>query len=95
VADASAQMLHFSKLSGEDKIAFDSLMNKAREHASYCTVTPMLEPMDAVFLSILGNKRKRLSHCADHFKYSQIIRAFSQVIFIPIPATSPSTAPQR
>ena len=34
-------------LRGEDKVSFDSLMNKARVHA----VTPMLEPMDAVFLS--------------------------------------------
>lgn len=31
---------------GGDKIAFDNLMNKARQHASSCTVTPMLEPMD-------------------------------------------------
>ncbi len=37
-------------LRGDDKIAFDSLMNKARTHASSCTVMPMLEPMDAVFL---------------------------------------------
>jgi len=40
-------------LRGEDKIVFDSIMKKAREHESSCTVTPMLEPMDAVFLSIL------------------------------------------
>ena len=47
-------------LRGEDKIAFDSLMNKAREHASSCTVTPMLEPMDAVFLSILVEQEKEI-----------------------------------
>jgi hypothetical protein len=29
-------------LRGEDKIAFDSLMNKARSHASSFTVTPCL-----------------------------------------------------
>ncbi len=40
-------------LRGEEKDAFDSLMNKARKHASSSTVAPMLEPMDAVFLSIL------------------------------------------
>jgi hypothetical protein len=34
-------------LRGEDKIAFDSLMNKARSHAPSCTVIPMLEPMNA------------------------------------------------
>ena len=47
-------------LRGEDKIAFDSLMNKAREHASSCTVAPLLEPMDAVFLSILVEQEKEL-----------------------------------
>jgi hypothetical protein len=35
-------------LRGEDKVAFDSIMNKVRAHASSCTVTPMLEPMDAI-----------------------------------------------
>jgi hypothetical protein len=48
-------------LRGEDKIAFDSLMNKARQHASSCTVTPMLEPMDAVILSILVEQEKEIS----------------------------------
>jgi hypothetical protein len=45
---------------GEDKIAFDSLMNKARSHAPSCTVTPMLEPIDAVFLSILVEQEKEI-----------------------------------
>ncbi len=40
-------------LRGEEKETFDSLMNKARKHASSSTVAPTLEPMDAVFLSIL------------------------------------------
>jgi len=48
-------------LRGEDKTAFDSLMNKAREHASSCTVTPALEPMDAIFLSILVEQQKELN----------------------------------
>lgn len=47
-------------LRGEDKKAFDSLMNKAREHASSCTVAPVLEPMDAVFLSILVEMQKEI-----------------------------------
>ncbi len=47
-------------LRGEDKIAFDNIMNKARAHASSCTVTPMLEPMDAVFLSILVEQQKEI-----------------------------------
>ena len=47
-------------LRGEDKVAFDSLMNKARAHASSCTVTPLLEPMDAMFLSILVEQEKEI-----------------------------------
>ena len=47
-------------LRGEDKIAFDNLMKKARQHASSCTVTPMLEAMDAMFLSILVEQEKEI-----------------------------------
>jgi hypothetical protein len=45
----------------EDKAAFDNLMNKARCHASSCTVAPLLEPMDAVFLSILVEQEKEIN----------------------------------
>jgi hypothetical protein len=48
-------------LRGEDKAAFDSLMNKARGHASSCTVAPTLDPMDSVFLSILIEQEKELN----------------------------------
>jgi hypothetical protein len=48
-------------LRGEDRFAFDSLMNKARAHASSCTVAPLLEPTDAVFLSILVEQEKEIS----------------------------------
>jgi hypothetical protein len=48
-------------LRGEDKVAFDNLMNKAREHASSCTIAPALDPMDAVFLSILVEQEKELN----------------------------------
>ncbi len=44
-----------------DKDAFDSLMNKARKHASSCTVAPTLEPMDAVFLSILIEQQREIN----------------------------------
>ncbi len=47
-------------LRGEDKAAFDSLMNKARKHASSSTVAPTLDPMDAVFLSILIELQKEI-----------------------------------
>lgn len=48
-------------LRGEDKVAFDSLMNKARKHASSCTVAPTLDPMDAFFLSALVEQEKELT----------------------------------
>ncbi len=46
---------------GEDRTAFDSLMNKARVHASSCTVVPTLDPMEAMFLSILVEQQKEIS----------------------------------
>jgi hypothetical protein len=48
-------------LRGEDRAVFDSLMNKARAHASSCTVAPLLDPMDAVFLSILIEQEKQIN----------------------------------
>jgi len=48
-------------LRGEDRNTFDSLMNKAREHASSCMVTPLLDPMEAIFLSILVEHQKEIS----------------------------------
>ena len=36
-------------------------MNKAREHASSCTVVPTLGPMHAIFLSILLEQEKEIS----------------------------------
>ena len=48
-------------LSGEDMNAFDSLMNMARQHASSCTVAPLLDPMDAMFLLILLEQQKEIN----------------------------------
>jgi hypothetical protein len=48
-------------LRGEDRLAFDILMNKARVHASSCTVVPTLDPMHAIFLSILVEQQKEIS----------------------------------
>ena len=53
-------------LRGEDRIAFDTLMNKARVHASSCTVAPTLDPMHAIFLSILLSTKKRSVRCVRH-----------------------------
>lgn len=47
-------------LRGNDRDAFDTLMNKARVHASSCTVVPTLDPMHAIFLSILVEQEKEL-----------------------------------
>ena len=57
-----AELSVFRKaLHGEDKDAFDDIMNKARKHASSCTVAPTLDPMDAVFLSILIEQQKEIN----------------------------------
>jgi len=48
-------------LRGEDRNAFDGLMNKARVHVSSCTVVPLLDPMGAMFLSILLKQQKEIS----------------------------------
>ncbi len=48
-------------LRGEERGAFDTLMNMARKHASSSTVTPMLDPMDSMFLSILIEQQKELN----------------------------------
>jgi hypothetical protein len=44
----------------EDRNAFDSLMNMARQHASSCTVVPTLDPMEAMFLSMLVEQEKEI-----------------------------------
>jgi hypothetical protein len=46
-------------LRGEDRNVFDSLMNMARQHASSCTVAPLLDPMDAVFFIDTGGAAER------------------------------------
>jgi len=48
-------------LMGEERNAFDSLINKARQHASPCTVAPLLDPMEAMFLSILLEQQKEIN----------------------------------
>ena len=49
-------------LRGEDRSAFDMIMNLARKHASSSTVTPMLDPMDSMFLSILIEQQKEIKN---------------------------------
>jgi hypothetical protein len=52
-------------LRGEDRAAFDNLMNMARQHASSCTVAPLLDPMDAIFLSILVEQQKEINSLSE------------------------------
>lgn len=47
-------------LRGEDKIAFDDIMNKARQHASSCTLLPLFDPVDCLLLSILLEQEKEI-----------------------------------
>lgn len=45
----------------EDRNVFESLMNMARQHASSCTVAPLLDLMEAMFLSISNDGRTGIS----------------------------------
>ncbi len=47
-------------LHGEDKIAFDNLIEKARKHASSCTIVPTLDPLNCILLSILIEQQKEI-----------------------------------
>ncbi len=48
-------------LHGEDKVAFDDIMNKARCHSSSSTIAPTLDPMDAMTLSVLIEMQKEIN----------------------------------
>jgi hypothetical protein len=74
-------------LRGEDKIAFDSLMNKARSHASSCTVAFMLEPIDAVFMSILVEQEKEIISLRQSLQISPILKGINDVIVSLVPIT--------
>ena len=47
-------------LRGDDKIAFDNIMNRARQHASSCTLLPLFDPVDCLLLSILLEQEKEI-----------------------------------
>jgi len=47
-------------LRGEDKIAFDDMMNKARQHASSCALLPLFDPIDCLLLSVLLEQEKEI-----------------------------------
>lgn len=60
-------------LRGEDRLAFDSLINKAREHASSCTNVPTLDPKEAVFLSMLVEHQKEIASLREAFSNGKVI----------------------
>lgn len=47
-------------LRGEDKDTFDDIMNKARQHASSCSLLPLFDPMDLILLSIILEQEKEI-----------------------------------
>jgi len=47
-------------LRGEDKIVFDDMMNKARQHASSCTLVPLFDPFSCMLLSIILEQEKEI-----------------------------------
>ncbi len=57
-------------LRGEDRDAFDIIMNMARKHASSSTVTPMLDPMESIFLSVLIEQQKKINRMQEVFNAS-------------------------
>ena len=48
-------------LRGEDKDAFDEVLNKARKHASSCSIVPTIDPMDSILLSIIVEQQKEIN----------------------------------
>ena len=53
-------------LRGDDKIAFDDIMNMARQHASSCTLLPLFDPVDCLLLSILLEQEKEIKLLKEH-----------------------------
>ena len=53
-------------LRGDNKIAFDDMMNKARQHASSCTLIPSFDPVDCILLSIILEQEKEIKLLKEH-----------------------------
>lgn len=47
-------------LRGEEKIVFDDMMNKTRQHASSCTLVPSFDPFSCMLLSIILEQEKEI-----------------------------------
>ena len=48
-------------LRGEDKDAFDEVMDKARRHASSCSIVPTIDPIGCILLSIIIEQQKEIN----------------------------------
>ena len=48
-------------LRGEDKYAFDEVMDKARRHASSCSIVPVIDPIGCILLSIIIEQQKEIN----------------------------------
>lgn len=56
-------------LHGEDKLVFDKLINDARKHASSGTITPTLDPVYSLFLSVIIEQQKEIELLKADIKY--------------------------
>jgi hypothetical protein len=61
-------------LHGEDKIAFDNIMIMARKHASSGTITPTLDPMFSLLLSIAIEQQKEIEMLIRNRNETKIIK---------------------
>lgn len=48
-------------LRGEDKEAFDEVMNNARKHISSSSVVPTIDPLGSILLSIIIEQQKEIN----------------------------------
>lgn len=55
-------------LRGDDRIVFDNIMNDARQHASSCTLVPLLDPFGCMLLSIILEQKKEIKLLKEQMK---------------------------
>src|SRR3990172_6061114 len=73
-------------LRGEDKEAFDSLMNKAREHASSCTLRQCLNRWMLCFYLYWWSRRKK-NGCVNRFLTTTLLFRNSFPILLQVGST--------
>lgn len=55
-------------LRGNDRIIFDDIMNKARQHSSSCTLMPLHDPFNCILLSIILEQEKEIKSLKDQIQ---------------------------